>query len=73
MCVYCDEGKEVKIMLSEKENNILEKAEDVILKQLEASLNGNQLISDSSFETLMDGIRTLDRICKMKYANQDGM
>lgn len=60
-------------MLSEKENNILEKAEDVILKQLEASLNGNQLISDSSFETLMDGIRTLDRICKMKYANQDGM
>lgn len=60
-------------MLSEKENNILDKAEDVILRQFETALSGNHPVSDSSFETLMDGLRTLDRICKMKYANQDGM
>lgn len=54
-------------MLTEKENNILDKAEDVILKRLEAALDGGKPLSDAEFEAVLDGIRTLDRVFRMKY------
>lgn len=54
-------------MLTKKENSILDKAEDAILRKFEECLSSSEPISDSQFEALMDGIRTLDRICRMKY------
>lgn len=54
-------------MLSEKENSILDKAEDAILKRFEDCLTATEPMSASDFESLMDGVRVLDRICRMKY------
>lgn len=54
-------------MLSEKENNILDKAEDAILRQFQDYLKSPEPISAADFESLLDGIRVLDRICRMKY------
>ena len=59
--------KGVKILLSEKENSILDKAEDAILRRFEDCLKGTEPMSSDDFEGLMDGIRVLDRICRMKY------
>ncbi len=60
-------------MLTEKENSILDKAEDTILRQFESSLKENFPLSDTNFESLLDGLRVLDRICKMKYTHQGGI
>lgn len=54
-------------MLSEKENSILDKAEDAILRQFETYLALEAPLADATFEALMDGLRSLDRICRMKY------
>ena len=54
-------------MLSEKEKNILDKAEDAILKRLCDCLDSAKPITADEFETLMDGVRVVDRICRMKY------
>lgn len=56
-----------KQMLNEKENSILEKAEDAILKRFEDCLSSKEPMTAADFESLMDGVRTLDRICRMKY------
>ena len=53
-------------MLTEKENSILEKAEDAILKRITDLLERETPMSDSEFETIMDGVRTVDRICRLK-------
>ncbi len=60
--------KEVNEVLTEKENSILDKAEDAILRKLNESLDSVEPLTDSCFETLMDGIRTLDRVCRIKYS-----
>lgn len=54
-------------MLSEKENSILDKAEDAILRRLNDCLGAEEPMSANDFESLMDGVRVLDRICRMKY------
>ena len=54
-------------MLSEKENSILEKAEDAILRRFDECLAAKEPISMEDFASMMDGVRTLDRICRMKY------
>lgn len=54
-------------MLSEKENSILDKAEDAILKRFSDCLGAEEPMSSADFESLMDGVRVLDRICRMKY------
>lgn len=54
-------------MLSEKENQILDKAEEAILRQFQTHLKTTEPISTTDFESLMDGVRVLDRICRMKY------
>lgn len=54
-------------MLSEKENSILDKAEDAILKRFSDCLDTKEPMTTADFESLMDGIRVLDRICRMKY------
>lgn len=55
-------------MLTEKENSILDKAEDAILRKLVECLASSEPLTDSGFETLLDGVRTLDRICRIKYS-----
>ncbi len=54
-------------MLNEKENSILDRAEDAILKRFEDCLHSEAPMSGSDFENLMDGVRMLDRICRMKH------
>ena len=54
-------------MFTEKENRILEKAEDAILRKFEEALNSGEPLSDAQFASLMDGVRVLDRVCRMKY------
>lgn len=54
-------------MLSDKEKSILDKAEDAILRKFDTEMQSGIPMSDATFESLMDGIRTLDRICRMKY------
>ena len=54
-------------MFSEKENSILDKAEDAILRRLQDCLEATEPMSADDFESLMDGVRVLDRICRMKY------
>lgn len=55
-------------MLTAKENSILDKAEDAILRKLDECLASSEPLTDSGFETLLDGVRTLDRICRIKYS-----
>ena len=54
-------------IFTEKENRILEKAEDAILRKFEEALNSGEPLSDDQFASLMDGVRVLDRVCRMKY------
>ncbi len=53
-------------MLTKKENSILEKTEDAILRRVSDLLERETSMSDSEFESIMDGVRVLDRICRMK-------
>ena len=53
-------------MLTEKENSILEKTEDAILKRVTELLERETPMSDSEFESILDGARVLDRICRMR-------
>ena len=55
-------------MLTAKENSILDKAEDAILRKLDECLASSEPLTDACFETLLDGVRTLDRICRIKYS-----
>ena len=59
-------------MLSDKEKSILDKAEDAILRKFDTEMQSGIPMSDATFESLMDGIRTLDRICRMKYQQTSG-
>lgn len=52
-------------MLTENGKNILEKAEKVILRKFDECLSSKEPITDAAFESLMDGVRVLDRICRM--------
>lgn len=52
-------------MLTENGRNILEKAEKVILRKFDECLRSKEPITDAAFESLMDGVRVLDRICRM--------
>lgn len=52
-------------MLTENGKKILEKAEDVILRKFDECLSSQEPITDAAFESLMDGVRVLDRICRM--------
>ena len=54
-------------MLSEKENSILEKAEDAILKRIDEYLRSDEPTTEAAFQSVLDGVRITDRICRMKY------
>lgn len=54
-------------MLSEKENSILDKAEDVILNRFQDCMDSPRPISVVEYERLMNGVRLLGWICRMKY------
>lgn len=53
-------------MLTEKENRILSKGEDVILRRFEECLSAPEPLSNSDFEALLDGIRVLDRVRRVR-------
>lgn len=53
--------------MTEKENSILEKAEDAILRKFQETAEQGEPMTESQFTALMDGVRVLDRICRMKY------
>lgn len=55
------------MFFTEKENSILERAEDAILRKFDEALNSGEPLSDAQFASLMDGVRVLDRVCRMKY------
>ena len=59
-------------MFTEKENKILSRGEDAILRRFEESLSAPEPLSNGDFETLLDGVRVLDRICRMRdrYGSQ---
>ena len=59
-------------MFTEKENSILERAEDAILRKFDEALNSGEPLSDAQFASLMDGVRVLDRVCRMKYGVYPG-
>ena len=59
-------------MFTEKENSILDKAEDAILRKFEEALDSSEPLSEAQFATLMDGVRVLDRVCRMKYGDYPG-
>lgn len=59
-------------MFTEKENSILEKAEDAILRKFEEGLASQEPLTDAQFASLMDGVRVLDRVCRMKYGVYPG-
>ena len=48
-----------------KENSILSRAEDAILRRLEECMNSPNPISINDFGSLMDGIQMMDRIFRM--------
>lgn len=50
-------------MFTEKENSILEKAEDAILRKFEEGLASEEPLTEAQFASLMDGVRVLDRVC----------
>lgn len=52
-------------MLTENGEKILKKAEEVILRKFDECLSSHEPITDAAFESLMDGVRVLDRICRM--------
>lgn len=53
-------------MFTEKENSILEKAEDAILRKFEEGLASEESLTEAQFASLMDGVRVLDRVCVQK-------
>ena len=59
-------------MFTEKENSILDKVEDAILRKFEEALDSSEPLSEAQFATLMDGVRVLDRVCRMKYGVYPG-
>ncbi len=59
-------------MFTEKENSILEKAEDAILRKLEEGLASEEPLTEAQFASLMEGVRVLDRVCRMKYGYYPG-
>lgn len=59
-------------MFTEKENRILERAEDAILRKFDEALNSGEPLSDAQFASLMEGVRVLDRVCRMKYGVYPG-
>lgn len=59
-------------MFTEKENSILDKAEDAILRKFEEALDSSEPLSEAQFAILMDGVRVLDRVCRMKYGVYPG-
>lgn len=59
-------------MFTEKEKSILEQAEDAILRKFEEALDSSEPLSDAQFASLMEGVRVLDRVCRMKYGVYPG-
>ena len=59
-------------MFTERENKILRRGEDAILRRFEECLSAPEPLSNGDFETLLDGARVLDRICRMRdqYGSQ---
>ena len=59
-------------MFTEKENKILCRGEDAILRRFEECLSAPEPLSNGDFATLLDGVRVLDRICRMRdrYGSQ---
>ncbi len=59
-------------MFTERENKILRRGEDAILRRFEECLSAPEPLSNGDFETLLDGVRVLDRICRMRdqYGSQ---
>lgn len=49
-------------MLSEKENSILDKAEDAILKRFSDCLGAEEPMSSADFESLMDGVTSTGKM-----------